>query len=212
MSDTNNETATEGGNETDLAAEVAKLRAKNKELLAEKQKAKQKAQEAQDAADEAEAKAAENSGSVEQLKAAHAKELQKLQAKLEAADSDLRTIRVDNEITKAISEGNVRSELSEAVTALLKSKVQYEGGIASIDGKPISDFASEYLGSDVGAHFRRASDNSGGGATGNTSTKASTHAGKDFNLGEYTTLKKTDAVAAAAWATETGNGYLNNVA
>lgn len=167
-----NETVVEGGTETDLRAELEKLRAKNRELIAEKQKAKQKAQEAQDAADDAAATAAERTGDIDALKAAHAKELAKLQARLDTSDADLRTIRVDNEITKALTEGNVRSEMSEALTALLKSKVEYAGGVATIEGKPIGEFAGDYLGSATGAHFRRAADNSGGGATGNQSTTA----------------------------------------
>lgn len=212
MSETNDKTTDEGGNDNDLAAEVAKLRAKNKELLAEKQKAKQKAQEAQDAADDAEARSAEKGGDIEALKAAHAKEIQKLQAKVDTYDADLRTVRVDNEISKALGEGNVRSEMSEALTALLKSKVDYSNGVATIEGKPIGEFAGEYLGGSAGSHFRRAADNSGSGATGNTSTKSNSYAGKEFSLGEYQTLKQNDASAAAAWATESGNGYLNNLA
>ncbi len=211
MSDTNENKTADEGSMDELRAELEKVKAKNKELLAEKQKVKQKAQEAQDAADEAAQQAAERGGDIEALKSAHAKELQKLQDKLSAADSDLRTIRVDNEITKALSEGNVRSEMSEALTALLKSKVDYSNGVATIDGKAIGEFAGEYLGSATGAHFRRAADNSGVGATGNQTTKSASHAGKEFSLGDYTELKKTDAAAAAAWATESGNGYLNNV-
>lgn len=211
MSDNNDNQTTDEGGIDELRAELEKVKAKNKELLSEKQKVKQKAQEAQDAADDAAQQAAERNGDLEALKASHAKELQKLQDKLNAADNDLRTIRVDNEIARALAEGNVRPEMTEAVTALLKSKVQYEGGVASIDGKAIGEFAGEYLGGDNGAHFRRASDNSGGGATGNTSTKANPVAGKEFNLGDFQALKQSDPAAAAAWATETGNGYLNNI-
>ncbi|UYY77500.1 kinesin [Sphingomonas sp. R1] len=211
MSHTNENQITDEGGIEELRSELEKVKAKNKELLAEKQKVKQKAQEAQDAADEAAQQAAERGGDLEALKAAHAKELQKLQAKLDAADTDLRTIRVDNEIARALAEGNVRPEMTEAVTALLKTKVQYEGGVATIEGRPIGEFAGEYLGGETGAHFRRASDNSGGGATGNTSTKTNPVAGKEFSLGDYQTLKQTDPAAAAVWATETGNGYLNNI-
>jgi len=173
MSD-KNETADEGSNTTlerdERDIEIEKLRAKNKELLAEKQKAKQKAQDAQDAADEAVTQAAERNGDIEALKAAHAKEMKKLQDKLDAVDGDLRTIRVDNEITKALTEGKVIDYQLEPLTYMFKSKVQYENGTASIDGKPVADFIGEYLNSDVGANFRRATDNSGAGATGNTST------------------------------------------
>lgn len=167
MSEINeNETAAEGSTDNDLRVEIEKLRAKNRELLAEKQKARQKAQEAQDAADEAAAQAAENTGNVEALRAAHAKELKKLQERLDASDADLRTIRVDNEIARAISEGDVRPEMVRAVTAMLKAEVVYENGSASIDGKPIADHVSKFLAGKEGAHFVRASDNSGSGAIG----------------------------------------------
>ncbi len=204
MSDTNNETVIEDSNDTDLRAEIDRLKAKNKELLTEKQKAKQKAQEAQDAVDEAEARSAENSGNVDALKAAHAKELKKLQDKLQANDTDLRTIRVDNELTRSLSEGNVRSEMSEALTALLKSKVQYDNGTATIDGQSIGDFVGSYLGSEVGAHFRRASDNSGGGATGNSNTTATTQ----FSEGEYIRRYQLNPVEAKQWAVANGQAWI----
>jgi len=189
--------------------EIEKLRAKNKELLAEKQKEKAKAQAFADEKDEADARAAESGGNMEALKAAHAKELQKLQAKLEAADGDLRTIRVDNEISKALANGNVRQELGEGLTALLKSKVQYEGGVATIDGKPIADFATDYLGSDNGAHYRRASDNSGGGATGNTSgTKAARMTKENFNFTEFAKIALENPAEANAIADAVGRPNL----
>lgn len=209
MSDKNETVEQDSTDPRDL--EIEKLRAKNKELLSEKQKEKAKVQALADEKDEAEARAAESGGNVDALKAAHAKELAKLQAKLDASDGDLRTIRVDNEISNALASGNVRQELSEGFTAILKSRVQYDGGVATIDGKPIADFASEYLGSDVGSHYRRASDNSGAGANGNTSTKTSDLTGKPFSLELYQQRKAVDPAGAAAWATETGNGSLNNI-
>ena len=152
--------------------EIEKLRAKNKELLAEKQKEKQKAQALADEKDEAEARAAESGGNIDALKAAHAKELQKLQAKLDVAEGDLRTIRVDNEITTAYAKSG-RPELAEQFVAWAKTKAQYEDGTATLDGKPLAEAIGEYLGSEVGAHFRRVSDNSGSGAKGNSSTNIS---------------------------------------
>lgn len=209
MSDT--EQTTDEGSIEELRAELEKVKAKNKELLTEKQKVKAKAQEAQDAADEAAQTAAERSGDIEALKASHAKELQKLQDKLTAADSDLRTIRVDNEISKALTEGNVRPEMSEALTALLKSKVAYENGQATIDGASIGEAIGSYLGSEVGAHFRRAADNSGSGATGNNGSKASDAGNETWSLATYQERKATDPAGAAAYATKHSHGYLNNI-
>ncbi|MBD8699283.1 hypothetical protein IFT54_05565 [Sphingomonas sp. CFBP 13714] len=191
--------------------EIEKLRAKNKELLSEKQKEKAKVQALADEKDEAEARAAESGGNVDALKAAHAKELAKLQAKLDASDGDLRTIRVDNEISKALASGNVRQELGEGFTAILKSKVQYDGAVATIDGKPIADFASEYLGSDVGSHYRRASDNSGGGATGNSSnTKAPRMTRENFNYTDFGKLMVENPAEANALADQLGRPELKS--
>lgn len=210
MSETNDKTTDEGGTDPrDL--EIEKLRAKNKELLSEKQKEKAKAQALADEKDEAEAKAAESGGNVEALKAAHTKELAKLQSKLDAADTDLRTIRVDNELARSLTEGNVRSEMSEALTALLKSKVQYDNSVATIDSKPIADFVSEYLGSDVGAHFRRASDNSGGGATGNSSTSKPPRMTKEnFNYTDFGKLMVENPAEANALADQLGRPDLKS--
>ncbi len=208
MSETNQETTTSG---EDLAAIVAELRAelnaeraekekvknKNKELVSEKQVAKQ-------AADDAALDAAEKSGDIEALKASHARALRSAQEKQEAADAELRTIRVDNELTRSLSEGNVRSEMSEALTALLKSKVQYNDGVASIDGKSIGEFVGGYLGSEVGAHFRRASDNSGGGATGGQSTSTTTA----FSEGEYIRRYQLNPIEAKQWATANGQAWI----
>jgi hypothetical protein len=191
--------------------EIEKLRSKNRELLAEKQKEKQKAQALADEKDEAEAKAAESGGNVEALKTAHAKEILKLQARLDATDTDLRTIRVDNEITKALSDGNVRSEMSDALVALFKSKVDYQNGVATIEGKAISEFAGEYLGSATGAHFRRAADNSGGGAMGNTSTaKPPAMTKETFNYTDFGNLMVSDPAAANALADQLGRPDLKS--
>ncbi|WP_313040727.1 hypothetical protein [Sphingobium yanoikuyae] len=172
-----NKTAEEGSgtiitnDDADLQAEIVKLRAKNKELLAEKQKAKQKAQEAQDAADEAAAQAAERNGDIDALKSAHVKELKKLQDKLDAADTDLRKIRIDNELTRAYNESG-RPELAEQFIAWAKDRVQYENGIATIEAVGVGEYVTNYLNSNTGAHFRRVADNSGAGASGNNTTVA----------------------------------------
>jgi phage I-like protein len=208
LSDTTEQTADEGGIE-ELRAELEKVKAKNKELITEKQKAKQQAQAALDAADEAAQHAAERNGDMEAIKAAHAKELQKLQAKYDALDGDLRTVRVDNEIARAITEGNVRPEMVRAVTAMMKAEVSYEAGVATIDGKPIADHATEYLGGKDGAHFVRPADNSGGGAAGaTTSTKIADHGFTKDNFGqrmtEWSMMAKSDPELAKSIAQQVG--------
>lgn len=208
MSDTNKETTTSG---EDLASLIAELRAelaaeraekekvknKNKELVSEKQIAKQ-------AADDAALDAAEKSGDIEALKASHARALQAELEKREAADAELRTIRVDNEITNAYNRAG-RPELAEQFIAWAKNKAQYENGAATMNDKPIGEAVAEYLNSSVGAHFRRASDNSGSGATGNTNTTAPS---SQFSEDEYLRRYQTNAGEAKQWAVSTGNAWI----
>ncbi|MBV2150180.1 hypothetical protein KRZ98_18250 [Sphingobium sp. AS12] len=212
---TENKTA-DAGSETiitndgaDLQSEIEKLRAKNKELLAEKQKAKIKAQEAQDAADEAQTQAAERSGDIEALKALHTKELQKLQAKLEAADGDLKTIRVDNELTRAYNETG-RPELAEQFIAWAKSRVQYENGNATADGVPLGEFVGNYLGSEIGGHFRRVADNSGSGATGSDGSKAFPMNASNWDNTKFMEYASQDPASARAMALAAGKRTLAN--
>ena len=191
MSDTQSKTTDEGGEDlaatiADLQKQLEKVNGKNKELVGEKLTWKTKAQEAQDAADEAATRAAERGGDVEALKAAHQRDLKKLQDQLSARDADLRTIRVDNAIKDAITLGNVKPEYARAVTALLKSDVDYVEGQATIEGKSIQDYAAAYFKSKDGQHFVRASDNTGGGATGSDGARASKWAKAPETAEEFT--------------------------
>jgi hypothetical protein len=179
MSETNNETVNEDGTDTtttvaNLQSQLDKVNERNRLLISEKQQAKQDAQTARDQADDAATEAAAKSGDIEALKTAHKRELDKLQLKMDATDGELRTIRVDNAIQQAITQGNVKPEYAKAVTAMMKGDVTYQDGIATIEGQPIADYMSTYLGSKDGAHFVRAADNSGSSATGSDGTKATT--------------------------------------
>lgn len=170
---TQEQTTNEGGE--DLAAVIAKLQAelaseraekekvnsKNRELVTEKQVAKQ-------AADAAVLDAAEKSGDIEAMKAAHKREIDKLTTERDTLSTDLRTIRVDNEINRALAEGNVFEHNLEPLTYMFKAKAKYENGAGNIEGKAIGEYISEYLAGDVGSHYRRGSTNSGASATGNT--------------------------------------------
>lgn len=156
----------------ELETEKTALKTKNSELIDREKVAKTKAEEAESAREEAAERAERDAKDVEaiekRLTAKFQKDIDKLTAERDTLATDLRVIRVDNEITKSLSESNVRPEVGEALTALLKSKVQYNEGVATIDGQSIFEFTGAYLGSEAGAFFRRPADNSGGGAVGNT--------------------------------------------
>jgi hypothetical protein len=177
MSNINDKITETGGEElaatvADLQAQLEKVNKKNRELVTEKQAAKTAAQEAKDAADDAAAEAAAKGGDIEALKTSHARALKAIQDKLDARDGDLRTIRLDNEVKSAITSGNVRPELVPAVEALLLRQAEYSDGVATIRGQSITDYATTFFKGKDGAHYVRASDNSGGGATGSDGSKS----------------------------------------
>lgn len=81
--------------------------------------------------------------------------------------SDLKTMRVDNEVKSAIAAANIRPELVPAVEALLLRNAKYEDGQATIDGKSICDHAKRFFTSKEGSYFVRAPESSGSASTGN---------------------------------------------
>lgn len=192
--------------------DVSGLKNKNADLLRQIKDLKKRADDAEKLADEA----ADNLAAGDELKSLQ-REFNKLQKTVETLTgerdtlaSDLRATRVDSAISAAIASGNVRPEMVEAVEAVMHRKVQYDDGAATIDGKPIADFAKTYFSKD-GAHFVRAADNSGADATGNNGAKAVDYSNKPFSLTEYQTLRGTNPQAASAWAEATGHAHLNSV-
>ncbi|WIA56011.1 hypothetical protein N6H05_23835 [Sphingobium sp. WTD-1] len=109
------------------------------------------------------------------------KQIDKLTSERDALSADLETIRVDNEITRALAEGNVFEHNLEPLTYMFKAKAKYENGQGNIEGKAIGEYISEYLGGEVGSNYRRGSTNSGASASGNTSpTVSATWTKADF--------------------------------
>lgn len=130
------------------------------------------------------------------------------------AETALQGYKGETALNAALLANNVDSKHIPLILEAKKNSIKFDGkGEPQIDGKPIETWGKDYFSKD-GLGYVRAADNSGSGATGNTSTntKSSSYAGKEFSLGEYQTLKQTDPAAAAAWASESKNGYLNNLA
>lgn len=150
---------------------IAALEKTNKELKAEKAAAKRAADEAQDAREAAQREADEKSGNIEAVKKsltdAHAKELMRLNAKLE-------TLTIDNAIAGAVSTHGVLPHFAPAVTALLRAgaKLDKDGNAIGMDGLPLADGIKTFFSSDDAKHYVAAPANSGGGAQG-SSAKAS---------------------------------------
>lgn len=159
-----------------LEAALTKAEEEKKAALGEKFKATTALKKAQDDTEAAIEDAKANAGS-ELDKALNenkklAKQVADLTGERDAAHTDLKTIRVDNEVKSAISAANIRPELVPAVEALLLRQHKYEDGVATIDGKSITDHAKKFFSSKEGAYFVRAPESTGSGATGNDGTKA----------------------------------------
>ncbi len=191
--------------------ETAGLKAKVKELHGIIKNLQSEKESEQAAREEAEAEAAAKAGDVnklrEQLEAKHKKEIDTLKSQNEQLSNDLRTIRVDNEISQIIAKSGVIAAHVPAVEALLLRKVEYAEGQASIEGKSISDWATSYFAKD-GAIYRPAPNNSGGDAMGNDGSKGSTHNFTRENIneriGEWAILAKSNPDEAKAIAVSVG--------
>jgi SMC interacting uncharacterized protein involved in chromosome segregation len=183
------------------------LKEKRDELLANDKKRKDELKSLQDRLEaleaekaDAEQKAAEKGGDIEkiksQLEAKHKKELDTVNAKLEAANSKLHTTLVDGGITEALTKAGVAPQYLDASKALLlKNKAEIEenenGVVVKIDGKPLNEFVTAWAQGDQGKHFVAAPNNGGGGAQGaDGKSKAPT----DKKKAEYTFTEKSEFI------------------
>lgn len=172
-----------------LAKETEGLKAKRDELLGDLRKAKddkaelsERLQKLEDAQEAAERERAEAEGNVDQIREQVAKEyerkLEKKQKELDAANeraeselSQNRKLLIDNGLTDALTKANVAKDLIPAARARMKELgielEDVEGQRqALIDGKPLSEYVSEWSQGDEGRHFVAAANNGGGGANG----------------------------------------------
>lgn len=155
------------------------LKAKNTELLGDQRKLKNEMQgikdqlkEIEDAKAAAEAEAATKGGDIEKIKQQlidkHKREMEAEKAK--TADWEGRYNReiVDRSLGDALAKAGVVADSLEDARIILKAKHKVEVGADGpmVDGKPITDFVSEWSQGDGAKRFIAAPANSGGGANG----------------------------------------------
>lgn len=206
---------TETNNDENNSNDNSGLVAKNKELLGKLKKQQETLDQLQADKEAAESDAAEKAGDWEKLKgqleAKHKKEIERLTGERDQAIGDLKTIRVDNEIAQTLAKSGVTAAHVPAVEALMHRKVEYADGQATIEGKSITDWATDYFAKD-GAIYRPAPDNSGAGASGNDGSVS--HAGQftkenfSSRTGEWMALAKKDPEQAKAIAVSVGRSDL----
>jgi len=187
---TDETTVAEGDVATAIAKATEGLKAKNTELLG-KLKARgdefaaMKAQLDTLSAtqEELEAEKATKAGDFEKLKeqltAKHTKDITALQEALKAEQSVAHTLLVENGLTDALTKAKVPPHFLDAARALIKTssdiKLEDIDGkrLAQVGGKSLSEYVTEWAGSETGKHFVSAPDNSGGGAQGAGSANGS---------------------------------------
>lgn len=159
-----------------LITEKTTLAENNSKLVKEKRDALSKAEQAEAAAEAAKDEASTAAGDeLSQLKRQVAK-LERDNAALagerDTLSGNLRTIRIDNEISRALDENKVLDHMKTVLASHYKLMAKYEDGQGNIDGAPIATFIKTHLASNEGAHYRKASDNTGGNANDSTNTIA----------------------------------------
>lgn len=196
-----------------LKTSVQKLEGFNEVLKQENKDFKSAAQTAEQAREAAAAQAERASGDVaaieKRITDKFQKEIDRLNGELTTRDNDLRAVRVDNEIARALAEGKVLDHMVGPLTYQFKAMSQYDKGVGSIEGKSVSEYIGEFLGTDAGSHYVRGSTTSGTNATGNTSTVVPTNHGytrENFSSreGDFLKLAMTDPGQAKAIALDVG--------
>lgn len=176
-----------------LKDSIAKLEAKNDELVGEVRKYKAEArrageikpedlQAAEDRADKAEAALSEANKSIKTL----TKERDTAAKALETEQGAARNFALEAELASAIAEGNVIPGLVPGFKAMMagQAKAELVDGKYSvlIGDKPAREAIKGFLDSDDGKAWRAAAANSGGGAQGGKGGASSkTMAEADFN-------------------------------
>ena len=185
-----------------LVAKRDELLGDNKKLKGDLKSFQDQLDEIKSAKEQAEVEAAEKSGDIEKIKEnltrAHQKELEKYQSQLQDKDSKLHGLLVDNGLTDALSKAGVAPQHLDVVKAYIKSQhkaeiTEQDGGVvAQLDGKPLTDFVSEWSQGDQGKHYIAAPNNGGGGANGANGGGKATGANKGDMGGDK--KSRTDAI------------------
>lgn len=165
--------------------EVKGLKSKNTELLGKIKSFQEQLDEIKTAKENAENKAIEQSGDIEKikenLKSQFEKERDALLGKIRDKDSALHGLLIDNGLTDSLNKAGVAPQHIDVIKAYIKSTNKAEiiegdnGLIAQMNGKPLTEFVSEWAQGDQAKQYIAAPNNTGGGANGaNGNGKAAT--------------------------------------
>lgn len=194
-----------------VSTETEKLKTKNSELIKEVRDLKVGKKTAEEEADDAKADADRKSGDIEALEKRlndkFEKERNALAGERDTALGELKTLKIDSVISKALVDNNVAKFAHGPLTAMFKSGATLDGSEASYDGKPLADALKGYFGSEDGKHYVTAPNNSGGGATGSTAVSGDRWSKVSNDMATWTAKDHSDFAELAA----TNPSYYNSV-
>jgi hypothetical protein len=189
--------------------DVAGLKKKNKELIADLKEARKGNGGDVDHA-EVERLETELTATKKALRTAEkaatdaASERDEFKATAEKEATVSRDLLVNNGLTAELTKAKVKPELLPAVTALLKGKVEIKEVSgerkALVEGKPLGEFITAWSQGDEGKHYIAAPENGGGGASHKKDSHTPPGGTKlsELSLAERTELAKSDPQKLAA--------------
>jgi chromosome segregation ATPase len=147
----------------DLAAEVKKWR---KRATAKQQEGGEQVGELHDQIESLQEQIANKDKELERAKRDAEKTAAKLTGQLESEQRAVRSMVVENALTDALKSANVMDEYMDGARALLRSNVEIvsdgDDRKAVIGEQSLADYVSEWVQSDSGKHYVKATQNSGG--------------------------------------------------
>lgn len=185
---------------TEHESDIAGLKSKNTELLAQIKKGGGTAEDILKLENQLEANQTELKQAQKDLRKA-TKDLTEASSTLETERTTNKNLQVNTSLTEALTTAKVGAPFMDAAKALLRDKVELKvvDGIpqAFVGEKSLGDFTKEWSQGDQGKHFVLAQSNSGNNAPGNrqantpaglTMTRSAYDAaiaGNTLNVGEY---------------------------
>ena len=155
---------------------ISKLEENNKKLMGERVKAFQDAEEAKEAALKLAEEQAANSTNIDDVKATiearYKRDTERLTKERDEAFATRDTLLIDTQLKSDLAAANVRADDFDLVFHWLRKDAKVEHGEATINGLAINDAVKSYL-TDTKGRYVNAPANSGGGATGGSTTTAS---------------------------------------
>lgn len=185
-------------------ASIAKLEAKNSDILGKLTKADERAQAAaQEAAEEARTA---NLSDLEKAnkRAEKAEALAKAAAeRAEESHRNLRTYREEAAIANVITSHKVQPDDVRAVKAIFKMELDRDSEELSIGGVSLEDWGKSYFAKE-GKKYTAAADHTGGGASGSGGAKAARMNKDNFNFTDFAKIQLENPAEANAIADAVG--------